>query len=1004
MDRLSFHPLIENAYQQTIRDMAKIFGSSFIKITRNDLNKNYKFGHEFNTSDYSCAHFRIYGPAHYLKCLYTFQVCSDDEVFRSMFRLPIPYILLDVGCGGGAASGALLNHLINLVDSGYAQIPKEVYLVGIDPDETSVRIFRQFINNISAPMFNEYGTIVNAISIPAGIPDGLVEIMAVLKQVKDKIGTPILPHLCVCQSNILKPLGDLHKARQKLYFEIVESSETEFELYKREFGEDPASTYIQITSGIEVDYWSLITIGVEGQEHVMDNITETMRGAFADESSDYSDNIRFLIDRVTYKFPYSNPKGSYFQNHLPNKPISFLADAMIVKQMHEQWQQMVSIENLRLAWSRSYRYLLREAFCDEIALNQFNLELEVNLRQLSDGLQAYVNELARAEARLPYPFPKKEDKVRPRVLTSFEEDILAVAVVQVLARTAVDDIPNSFEYQIENRDISSGNEFLYKYYFDGYKEFKDVTRRSAERLSHRGTSSVIVSLDVRSYYTRIIQSKLVSKDITHIDSGPLEWILRKMLTNPMPSIPTLLETLHDEDRGIVQGSTASGYFAKIYLKPLHDTILQSKKGIQLYRYADDMVMVVPDSRDQEAAIAELNNRLQKLGLELNPDKVMTYSPHEWLLLPQNNERADFDEYNDRIRSLITGSLFFFPVSYYDFITSISEDNDLWWEFVNLLRIAFLEIGIYMSMSWISRKINEQSNPLDKIGTTLVFPSVELLYDNPQKWGQQLLLANAGFSRGIQELREDLNQSFSDAVELFLKAPPDTEEDLSQLTTLRFLSGRLCRLGFFDSTKQQVLKLLEDPTIFKWPNWLIECLAIQGVDRELINLLTFYESSTERAVSYIRAVIIKAIKHFNREFLEANVHQIQEILYRYVANATNIEQMAASEVLLFQYSILGNRFEKLWQCIESPYVEDFRVIRNLLYTLSLCNQIDIEDLVTYAEARWGDNESLNSVFRIIELDKVKELVVVRENAVLRTTYYSERYDNFAADLWTSVSTR
>src|SRR5690606_16968244 len=147
-------------------------------------------------------------------------------------------------------------------------------------------------------------------------------------------------------------------------------------------------------------------------------------------------------------------------------------------------------------------------------------------------------------------------------------------------------IPNSYEYRLEASD--KPNEFLYEYYLNGYQDF--VQRGINEATRYKDRNSLIIQTDIRSFYTDINQHQLV--DLVSTPSKRIKWILDQLLKRPIPETSETLN-LHKAGSGLAQGGTASGFFAKLYLQALHKPIGKRERKISLYRYADDIVIVIP---------------------------------------------------------------------------------------------------------------------------------------------------------------------------------------------------------------------------------------------------------------------------------------------------------------------------------------------------------------------------------------------------------------------------
>ena len=103
----------------------------------------------------------------------------------------------------------------------------------------------------------------------------------------------------------------------------------------------------------------------------------------------------------------------------------------------------------------------------------------------------------------------------------------------------------------------------------------------------------------------------LSKELTV--SERVRWLIRLLLSKNIDE--------HDIGNGISQGNVGSGFYANIYLTSV-DTKFGSANewGVELHRYVDDMILVIPNPEDMDAVEEVLKSELQNLGLNLNESK------------------------------------------------------------------------------------------------------------------------------------------------------------------------------------------------------------------------------------------------------------------------------------------------------------------------------------------------------------------------------------------------
>ena len=139
-------------------------------------------------------------------------------------------------------------------------------------------------------------------------------------------------------------------------------------------------------------------------------------------------------------------------------------------------------------------------------------------------------------------------------------------------------------------------------------------------------------LTLRDQGLRWVVDADIKKCFEHIDPGLLQQRLRSELNDP--GLLWLLEGWiqvrimnalvgQRPTAGTSQGGPISPLLANIYLHPLDVKLTQAK--LNLVRYADDLVVLCPRRQDAEAALAQVEDGLRELRLELNPKKTRLVS-------------------------------------------------------------------------------------------------------------------------------------------------------------------------------------------------------------------------------------------------------------------------------------------------------------------------------------------------------------------------------------------
>ncbi len=132
---------------------------------------------------------------------------------------------------------------------------------------------------------------------------------------------------------------------------------------------------------------------------------------------------------------------------------------------------------------------------------------------------------------------------------------------------------------------------------------------------------MIICVDIESFYTRIIQDRLIElagKELT--ESKRIRWLLKLLLSKNLDE--------HEIGYGITQGNIGSGFYANLYLKSIDDKFgIEPKDNewdVNLIRYVDDIILIIPDKNDEKEVLEVLKEELEKLGLKLNESKTERY--------------------------------------------------------------------------------------------------------------------------------------------------------------------------------------------------------------------------------------------------------------------------------------------------------------------------------------------------------------------------------------------
>ena len=280
------------------------------------------------------------------------------------------------------------------------------------------------------------------------------------------------------------------------------------------------------------------------------------------------------------------------------------------------WHEIVKIDNLRLAWARVRLIRTREAISDEIEIRLFERDLKDNLERLRSKLKSYDKYVAMTCDRVSYEFPKKEDGGRPYVLPRLEEDIVSIAVVQVLGRLAFGLQNTSFAYRPHD-NFPRSTEHLYRSWFDAYRRFRDEVSIGVSLK----TNCKVLETDIESYFTSIEQRQLVDTVVRELrtQSSRVKWLIEGLFMVDLDG--------HTCKRGLAQGAAGSGFYANAFLAPLDSDF--GVGDVRYYRYMDDICLVIPADDELQDVQSQLDISLDALGLKRNCEKTKPYDSRKF---------------------------------------------------------------------------------------------------------------------------------------------------------------------------------------------------------------------------------------------------------------------------------------------------------------------------------------------------------------------------------------
>lgn len=169
----------------------------------------------------------------------------------------------------------------------------------------------------------------------------------------------------------------------------------------------------------------------------------------------------------------------------------------------------------------------------------------------------------------------------------------------------------------------------HSYGFRPGRSCRSALRRVEELL--QGGLVHVVDVDIKGCFDSIPHQRLMELVGERIADGRVLVLIESMLKQGIMEQAGEMEP-EERDEGTPQGGVISPLLANIYLNPLDHLI--SRSGIEMVRYADDMVMLCRDAQTAHSVLQTLREWMAQAGLELHAQKTK--------IVDMGQPRAHFD--------------------------------------------------------------------------------------------------------------------------------------------------------------------------------------------------------------------------------------------------------------------------------------------------------------------------------------------------------------------------
>lgn len=253
--------------------------------------------------------------------------------------------------------------------------------------------------------------------------------------------------------------------------------------------------------------------------------------------------------------------------------------------------KVYSLSNLQAAFAK-VKSNGGAAGSDHQTIAMYESRLEANLKELSEQLRTGTYR-PRKVRRVYIPKPGSRER-RPLGIPSVRDRVVQTALRSVIG-------------PIFERDFAE-----HSYGFRPGRGCKDALR-CVDALLKAGYTYV-VDVDLQSYFDTIPHKPLMTRVRAKVADGRVLTLIESFLTQGvMDGLEEWTPT-----SGSPQGAVISPLLSNAYLDPLDH--LMAKKGQEMVRYADDMVLLCRTAEEARAALVEVQRWTAEAGLTLHPEK------------------------------------------------------------------------------------------------------------------------------------------------------------------------------------------------------------------------------------------------------------------------------------------------------------------------------------------------------------------------------------------------
>lgn len=838
-------------------------------------------------------------PTHYFKVASALREFVGYDAISNWIKDTGKLCVLDVGCGSGAASCALIEAIVRVIEEHDISHLVHVHLIGVDPTKATLEIYRAAMHRVGNSDKIPHNLDISFDIVCEKILKGALVVQSRLHKLINDWDKPSIHRTLLLQVNVLRPLAN-------------QISEV-------------AKAYRQIFTSTPMDWIHCLTIGTRGWENKVRNMEYYIKGHFS------THNVQSL--RMHSKVHFLNPTCSMYRRrgrktHTTGFHASYASIQSAAWQNDETWLKTIEPDNIMLAWARARMALLRDSLVDEAEIRLFDHNVPRFVGRLQRRLAVYAEDLFRPTEQIHYELPKNAESFRPKNLSRFEEEILSVALIQVAGDDFLRD-RNIYAYRL-NHVNGRKSEYLYQYFGFGYEEWICEARRAAESTLH----GVVIRTDLSSYYTRISQTELAETlwaDM-RVESERVKWLLGKVFQRHLDP------KYHRTGYGLPQGGVGSGYYANLYLRKIDEFFVgENPFNVSYHRYADDILIIVPENKSAEEVLAILDKLLSDLELERSQGKTCIFKCTEFDDHVKSGLSQELSTLSLRFNTVLK-QLWLVACCYH---VQLNINDEKLYDFLRHYGQSLAAMGVMVPIPMLRRRLKKYLFP-DGQSPHVRLPDFDTRVD-PNDWAASFRELNPEWISKLESLQNEFGKIALPILEsLTSRSEAISREDS---TRLRFCISRLCRIGFPD----EVLSLLHDllkrsPHVLREPVYVVASLGIHGHEN-ITNDLYHHFSHVDRENAYMRAMLLRAMRHCQSA--------LEDILVDTVTNeheSIDARLMASETLLANQIRDLAHRnWAKIVNTLATEQLYP-QLEKNLILLL---RQVRDVDALTYEPPPGGD---------------------------------------------------